>query len=78
LSRLRGFLAAGAIHRGDPEDFARPWALSCGGDVIARGIANRVESSSGVVVRPMDEGIELLSTLGGATTFIMQFEAESA
>lgn len=52
-----------------------PWVLSCGGDVIARGNADRVESSGGggVVVRLMDEGIEILSAQSGTTSFIMQF-----
>jgi hypothetical protein len=52
-----------------------PWALKCGEAVVARGHADRIDASSGFVVRPADDGIELLIARPGPASFVMQFES---
>ena len=47
------------------------WELKCDGVVVGRGQAGHTDSSSGPMVRPADEGIEIMLT--GPASFEMQF-----
>jgi hypothetical protein len=52
-----------------------PWVLSCDGVEVARGRAGRTDSSNGLIIRSIDEGIEIPVTSAGSASFVMQFES---